>query len=46
MRKILDWLNAEDVSNQMGGGCLVSAFRYLVVIGITIIIITSLIFNN
>jgi len=46
MRKILDWLNAEDVSNQMGGGYLVSAFRYFLVIGAALIIILSLIFNN
>lgn len=27
MKKIIEWFSAEDVSNQMGFGCLVSAFR-------------------
>lgn len=27
-----DWLLARDVSNEMGGGCLMSAFRIVLII--------------
>ena len=43
MKKFWNWINANEVSNDLGGGCLVSVFRWVGVICIIIFVIVYLI---
>lgn len=45
MGKLKDWLQAKDVSNDLGGGCLMSAIRIVIVVFAVLFTVLILIFN-
>lgn len=43
MNKFLDWLLAKEISNELGGGCLVAAIRWTLFIAVLLTITVSVI---
>lgn len=48
-RKIDAWYRADDISNEMGGGCLIAAFRVVftivIIIALLVGFVTGIILN-